>query len=422
MSELLVIEQQPSHWKRACRLINFLLREGAELRWASKPFGATTTDGNTRDLPPGTTLISEIKPLSRNMLAAVQQRYDIQAHAFTSLRGFAGQTLQPLRIAIYGGGGAPFNHARIFTELGFQVEFISPQEIRAGKLDDYDLFVVPGGGGLAMLGQLNPLGDEGCRLIKDWVQRGGMYIGSCAGAFDAAIVAESFLEVCPQQRRLQMVNAQVWNRGDTEWIGLESPGIGVIEGHNMQPEHPVMFGLPERFSITHYNGPFFDADIDILPDASAATGLLAVAGAAQDFTHSERFLRFSDGGQPEATLLNRAAREGRFNVVSGYNGLGRVVLFGSHPEFGYNLAMDDWGLPARMLANAAFWQAGQLGRARPAFVKREAGAPRHFRLEARCPKLRKPAAPSAMPSRRCMTWRKKTGLGSRKTTPCQSSD
>ena len=378
MSQSLVVEQREGNWRRACRLINFLLREGAEVRWAREPFSVTTKNGTRRDLARGAFLISQLEPVTRPMLEAAQQRYDIETQPVTALRGFVGLTLQPLRIALYGGGGAPFNHARIFADLGFHVEFISPQEIRAGLLDDYDLLAVPGGGGLAMLGQLAPLGEAGCRAIKEWVQRGGMYIGSCAGAFDAAIVAESFLEVCPQQRHLQLVNAQVWNRGDTEFIGLESPGIGVIESRNVRPEHPVMFGLPEIFNITHYNGPFFDCDIDLLPDASAAAGLLAVAGASQDFTHSEQFLGCSEGGQPESTLLGRAAREGRFNVVSGYNGLGRVVLFGSHPEFGYNLAMDDWGLPGRMLANAAFWQAGQLKRARPAFVKRETGVAQAF--------------------------------------------
>ena len=373
MSAQFIVEQRADNWQRACRLINFLLRENAEIRWATEPFSAEATNGKPLVLERGAFLITGAGSVSPLRLEAALERYGVPATAVAELRSFVGLLLNPLRIAIYGGGGAPFNHARIFAELGFQLEFISAQEIRAGKLDDYDLFAVPGGGGLAMVGQLNPLGEEGCRLIKTWVQHGGMYIGSCAGAFDAAIVAESFLEVCPQQRHLQLVNALIWNRGDTEWIGLESPGVGVIESRNLRPEHPIMFGLPERFNITHYNGPLFDVDTDLLPDASVATGLSAVAGCCEAFTHSEQFLRFSQSGATEATVLGKASQEGRFNIVSGFNGLGRVVLFGSHPEFGYNLAMDDWGLPARMLANAAFWQAGQFSAARPPFVKRESG-------------------------------------------------
>jgi hypothetical protein len=34
-------------------------------------------------------------------------------------------------------------------------------------------------------------------------------------------------------------------------------------------------------------------------------------------------------------------------------------LFGSHPEFGFNLAMDRWDVP-RMLAHVAFWQSATL--------------------------------------------------------------
>ncbi len=373
MAQMFIVGQHSGEWQRACRLVNTLLREGAEIRWATEPFRALAADGGTLDLARGAYLISDLKRVPLQLLAAAQARYGIRAQAVDSIDNFVGLLLRPLRIALYGGGGAPFNHARIFAELGFHVEFISPQAVRAGALDDYDLFGVPGGGGLAMIGQLTPLGEAGCRRIKDWVQRGGMYIGSCAGSFDAAIVADSFLQVCPQQRQMQLVNALIWNRGDTEWIGLESPGIGVIQSRNLRPDHPVMFGLPERFDITHYNGPLFDTDTSALPDASDAIALAAVAGADEDFTHSERFLCFSQSQPPEATLLGRAADEGIANIVSGYNGLGRVLLFGSHPEFGYNLAMDEWGAPARMLANAAFWQSAQLGAARPPIVKREAG-------------------------------------------------
>ena len=191
-----------------------------------------------------------------------------------------------------------------------------------------------------------------------------------------------------------MVNALIWNRGDTEWIGLESPGIGVIESRNLQPGHPVMFGMPENFPITHYNGPLFDIDASVLADASAASGLSAVANSQENFTHAERFLRFGETCNPDDTILGRAASEGIANIVCGYNGRGRVVLFGSHPEFGYNLAMDRWDLPARMLANAAYWQASQLRESRPPQIKLEPGTPRAYptgsglgRVAAACSKV-----------------------------------
>jgi hypothetical protein len=44
---------------------------------------------------------------------------------------------------------AAYNHARIFAELGFFVDFISPQEVRQGRLAEFDIIGMPGGGGIA---------------------------------------------------------------------------------------------------------------------------------------------------------------------------------------------------------------------------------------------------------------------------------
>ena len=55
---------------------------------------------------------------------------------------------------------------------------------------------MPGGGYLGMAGQLAPLGAAGCRAIREYVESGGMYIGSCAGAYDAATVSARFQAEC----------------------------------------------------------------------------------------------------------------------------------------------------------------------------------------------------------------------------------
>ncbi|MCY4466732.1 MAG: BPL-N domain-containing protein [Chloroflexi bacterium] len=376
MKSLLLVDSREDNWQGACRLINFLLATGAEVRWATEPFTAIAPDGAERNMPAGSCLITDTTLHAELAMPAAEARYGVDVQQLAGVDGFVGHALRRLRIALYGGGGAPFNHARIFTELGFAVEFLSPQAICAGELDDYDLLVAPGGGGLAMAGQLQPLGSEGCTRITNWVRRGGMYIGSCAGAFNAAVTPEPFSLTCPVQRDLQMVNAGIWNRGDSQWMGLQSPGIGVIECRNQQPDHPVMFGMPEHFLMTHYNGPLFDIETRELEDASAATALTSVRGRHADFTPAERFLSFS---QPAADpLIDKAAKYGVPNTISGFVGLGRTVLFGSHPEFGFNLTMDDWGIPARMLANAAFWQSSQLRASRSPTVRREPGAPHAY--------------------------------------------
>jgi glutamine amidotransferase-like uncharacterized protein len=245
------------------------------------------------------------------------------------------------RIALYGAGGSPFHHAAVFARAGHDVEFVFPSDIRDGALDAFDVFVMPGGGYRAMFGQIEPLGTDGAATIKSFVQSGGMYIGCCAGSYDAAKAGPSFLALCPAQAGMCLLEATVWNEEGEMW-GLRSPGIGVMRARTLATEHPVMAGMPATFEITHYNGPLF----------TDAEPLACVEQPTERFTPAERFL----GPSPGPTLVEQAAEANIANVVAGRLGDGRVVLFGSHPEFGFSLTMDDEQEPTRMLRNAVDWQ------------------------------------------------------------------
>ena len=109
-----------------------------------------------------------------------------------------------------------------------------------------------------------------------------------------------------------------------------------------------MAGLPQRFEITHYNGPLFDG-----PHA-----LARVVGTGAAFTAAEEFF----GAAASGRLIDRAI-ETRARPISrpARRGRGRVVLFGSHPEFGRTLAMDDVTGAARLLLNAVDWQLAESG-------------------------------------------------------------
>lgn len=378
MSKLAILDADSASWQQAYRCANYLLNEGIDVSWATEPFSSVCSSGERKDHARGALLISD----SDGWREAVSERFGVEPRDVADVDGFAGLGLKRLRIGHYGGGGAPMNHARIFAELGFLVDFIEPQEIRQGRLKEFDMLIIPGGGGLGMIGQLKPLGEDGCRKVTEFVRQGGMYVGACAGSFDGAIAPDIFLADCPEQKHMQLVNAAIWNRGDA-WLGLESPGVGVIESHNTAPDHPLMFGMPDRFPITHYNGPIFEPQNETVAGASDMIAFTSVAGSTENFTPSEFFLRWSQFDADEAegnTLLSRAVDGGHSNIVGGYNGLGRVVLFGSHAEFGYNLAMDEWDVPARMLANAAFWQAGHLAESRPLARKKTPGIVHSFPL------------------------------------------
>jgi hypothetical protein len=246
------------------------------------------------------------------------------------------------RVAIYGHAGGPYNHAAILASAGHEVSFVFAADVLAGALDSFDAFVMPGGGYDSMRGQLEPLGADGCRLIREFVGGGGMYIGSCAGSYDAAAVPQAFLDLVPAQAELRLVDARVWNDGASALGIIQSPGIGELVARNTTPEHPVMTGMPAEFRITHYNGPLF----------VGGNALATVAAATERFTPAERFL----GGDADALLIDDGIALGVANIVADEYRNGRVVLFGSHPEFGSGLALDDVGLAATMLLNAVEWQ------------------------------------------------------------------
>ncbi len=90
-----------------------------------------------------------------------------------------------LRVALYQGPGAggkgPSSLIREFSrDPGFAARRISPEEIRAGALTNFDVVIFPGGSGS---GQAAAIGAGGREAVRRFIARGGGYIGICAGAY-----------------------------------------------------------------------------------------------------------------------------------------------------------------------------------------------------------------------------------------------
>jgi hypothetical protein len=346
-------------WLEETRFANRLLRQGVRvLRVHRQISGPVSPGALVVPLDPAfdSGLESQVD-LAR--IAAQAETAEIVLEVVDETAGIVATPIRAIRVGLYGGGGAPFNHAGVLGEAGFPLRFLNDAQIRAGELATVDVLVMPGGGFRAMHGQLEPLGIEGARKLAQWVRDGGMYIGSCAGAYDCAITSPDFVASCPPKSELKLINASVWNEENnagSELDGLQSPGVGVVRVRNARPEHPVMLGLPESFEVVHYNGPVFALlETSEIDGASLADGLAAFEGRQARFTPAEQFMGEPAGSGP--TLLDRAVAAGGFSATAGELGTGRVVAFGSHPEFGFDLAMAEWGAPAQLLVNAALWQA-----------------------------------------------------------------
>lgn len=88
------------------------------------------------------------------------------------------------RIAVYTGEGSSHSwlwFVELFERLGFwDLEFPDAAAVREGLSESIDVLAVSGGDTFAIAGAL---GEQGASAVRRFVQGGGLYIGSCAGAY-----------------------------------------------------------------------------------------------------------------------------------------------------------------------------------------------------------------------------------------------
>jgi hypothetical protein len=256
----------------------------------------------------------------------------------------AGSPLAGRTIGVYGSGGAPWHHLALAAAHGAHVVPVRAEDVAAGRLAELDALVVPGGGAIAMAGLLAPLGEAGARAIAAWVREGGAYVASCAGSVLPLALRGAADETLPLARCLRMIDVPMANEGDATLGGLASPGVGRIRVR-LDPAHPFATGLPDAIDVVHYNGPLFD-----LSQAPAGVRPFAWPVAATDaFTPAERFLPGGPGG---TSTFERCVAAGAATGLEADVGEGRLLLFGSHPEFGLGPLLLGWGDAAALLVAA----------------------------------------------------------------------
>ena len=87
-------------------------------------------------------------------------------------------------IGIYNGHGASHSwlwFVEILDSMGFwDIHFINDRDITRGALDPLNVLLISGGDTFAIA---EALGNVGAEQLKSFLERGGLYIGSCAGAY-----------------------------------------------------------------------------------------------------------------------------------------------------------------------------------------------------------------------------------------------
>jgi len=209
-------------------------------------------------------------------------------------------------ICVYTGAGAVL--ARdvevALDKLAMPYRGVDEQDIKGSGLEDCSSLIIPGGYTAQCV---DALGEEGFQQIREFVARGGGYIGICAGAYIAARKVE---------------------------VPGRPPGLGIIEIENdrkagqglrtitiIQPEHPVVKGYTGEVDIWYQNGPMMKAGEDVETLAVYEKGAAAIVCATY--------------------------------------GQGRVVIFSPHPEGSLEGGVDpEKAGTLRLLENAIAFVSG----------------------------------------------------------------
>ena len=198
----------------------------------------------------------------------------------------------PVKVKSKPGYPAPSVRDRLQREGGFSFEQITAKDLLAGCLSDskrgFTLLCLPGG---FAPNYDDKLGDKGARLIRQFVESGGGFVGLCAGAYYGSAWGIELLPV-------EVVDIDHWARGKGQ-CALK-----------VAPSAEAALGLSGEFTVRYANGPML--------------GILDASRVAAMVTFETEF-RGRKGKYPPIMKGSPA-------VVVGQCGNGTVVLVSPHIE------------------------------------------------------------------------------------------
>ncbi len=204
-----------------------------------------------------------------------------------------------IRVAIFTGEGVSKDDpaqvtACLPTSGGFEVASITAKEVRGGALDNFDVLIHPGGGASV---QAKALGEEGRKRVREFVKRGGGYVGLCAGAYLAS---------AEYPWALKLLDATVVD--DEHW----ARGVGQVKLRLTAAGRKALSDNRDKPTIYYENGPLLGpAKKREIPDF-------------ESLAEFETEIRENDA--PNGIMRGTTA------IARGEFGEGRVVCFSPHPE------------------------------------------------------------------------------------------
>jgi predicted deacylase len=191
------------------------------------------------------------------------------------------------------GAGVPRIVELLDGQAHIGVVRVGPEDIRSGALDQFDVVIFTGGSGSK---QAEAIGERGREQVREFVERGGGYVGICAGAY---LACEGF------SWGVKILDARTvspkWKRGSgTVTMELTEEGRRIL-GDRTGP-----------FDVRYVNGPI------LKPSTNAAI---------PDFKPLALFrTELAENDTPPGVMIDSPA------VAAGECGRGRVIAFSPHPE------------------------------------------------------------------------------------------
>ena len=189
-------------------------------------------------------------------------------------------------------GEGPSSLERLLRD-GFDVRRFGTRDVQDGALQQFDVVVFPGGSGSS---QARALGQAGRDRVRRFVQRGGGYVGICAGAYLAANNYEWSLDILDAD----VIDRKHWarGRGTVQLAWADAAG--------------AVLGMPKKASVRYANGPIYVRSGD---------------AALDDFVVLATYRsEINTNGAQAGVMLDTPA------IVCGVFGAGRVVCSSPHPE------------------------------------------------------------------------------------------
>jgi hypothetical protein len=274
------------------------------------------------------------------------------------------------RIAYYNGTSVDhYFYPNLLAFAGFQhlTPLGSEEVVSELSLDTYNVFLWGGqrGSTIDVLSDiLSPLGLQVRDAIQTFVENGGGYIGSCYGGWRAASGYRR-----PQHVPLDLGYNQLLNFLPLQLHFLSCPvyralpGGGPVTLRLINHEHPITFGLPDNLThLLYFAGPMF-----LTPTSKQSTleSIAVLSAVEHDWWWNDykmelvpfwnsKILSNKTKYLIEYKWMNTSI--GATMWVTQTFGKGRVIAFGTHPEYthGYDSVQGIFS-PPRIVYNSIWY-------------------------------------------------------------------